>query len=481
MKLGLKIVVLVLAVARFNQLSAQQFMNYVPYNQKGLWGYADTAGNIVVKPFSANELGFFDDSDYVKYYSANGMEGLMDKNFKIILPSRFLSLMVYDKKIIVAEVFKGSYKIFSFKGKQLSTLMFKEVSYCYNDEAFLLLFSTSGTAFLYTYDSKLDQLFLKRKHTGVSAAHIIDTNTYTLYSKDFPYVKYFFLKESSVYEGRNIQAYDYETSDRGSQTSDRYLIVNKKVNYGVMPSDTRYEFWKTDYENNSLLHIKVNGKWGIIDQESNILVPVAYDTILMTYDYSVYAGFNNLPLNKHCLGWLCKKDGLYGILSNNDSFNIPFVYTKLSYFEKGYLKAKWNGKYGLLSYDNKVLIPFEIDSFYTNHWKSSSDINGGILLFAINKSNQLAMYCTNGQKTGYDFTSFEYLRNNQGEYICVKLFDGKMYGTAMFTSYGIYYYPCAFKKVNFARRHLGCDYLKVQRANNQYGYINNTGRKFYED
>lgn len=475
-----KLAVLIAIVFNCHLLFSQSCLNYVPYNQKGLWGYSDTAGNIVVKPFSVNELGFFDDSDYVKYYSANGMEGLMDKNFKIILPSRFLSLMVYDKKIIVAEVFKGSYKIFSFKGKQLSTLMFKEVSYCYNDEAFLLLLSPSGTAFLYTYDSKLDQLVLKRKHTGVSFAYISDNNIYTLHSKDFPFVKHYYLNDGSIHIDQD-QAYNHETSNRVSQMSNRNPILSKKLHYGVIPFDTKYESWKTDYENNSLLHIKVNGKWGIVDQESNILVPIAYDTILMTYNYSVSAGFKNLPLNKHCLAWLCKKDGLYGILSNNDSFNIPFVYTKLSYFEKGYLKAKWNGKYGLLSHDNKVLIPFEIDSFYTNHWKSSSDINGGILLFAINKSNQLAMYCTNGQKTGYDFTSFDYMRNTQGGDAGVRLYNGKLYGAVMHTSYGIYYYPCAFKKVYFARIHCSEDYFKVQRTNNQFGYINKTGRKFYED
>ncbi|MFM6983671.1 MAG: hypothetical protein ACKOXF_06035, partial [Chitinophagaceae bacterium] len=220
---------------------------------------------------------------------------------------------------------------------------------------------------------------------------------------------------------------------------------------------------------------------GVIDQDRNILVPLICDSIMRTFKYTPYFQINEVPNNEHVLGWICKKDKLYGIISNNDSFNVPFEYTYLSYFN-GYLKAKRNGKYGLLTFDAKVAVPFEIDSFYSQHPKSNwSYINNGIFLFAVNKDNKLALYCTNGQKTGYDFISFDYMLNNWAGGAGVKLYNGKLYGAVMHTSYGIYYYPCAFKKVYFARIHLGCDYLQVQRTNNQYGYINNTGRKFYED
>ncbi|MFM6982605.1 MAG: WG repeat-containing protein [Chitinophagaceae bacterium] len=476
-----KLAVLIAIVFNCHLLFSQSCLNYVPYNQKGLWGYADTAGNIVVKPFSANELGFFDDSDYVKYYSANGMEGLMDKNFKSILPPRFMSLEVLDKKLVVAQVYKEAFKIFSFKGKQLSTLMFVQTSFVSGKEGYLLVRSSSGTAFLYTYNEKLDRLDLKRKHIGTTYAYIGNNETYTLHYRAFPYVEHFHLNDGAKYEDMDAQDNGRLNYDSEGLSTFDVQIKSKKVSGEVLSPDIKFDCSKTDYENNSLLHVKINGKWGVIDQERHILVPVNVDTILQTYNYTSLASLYSWPISEHALGWLCKKDGLYGVVSNNDSFNVPFIYSKLSYYGKGYLIAKLNGKYGLLSHDAKVVIPFEIDSFYTNHWKPWSYINGGILLYAINQNKQLAMYCTNGQKTGYDFTSFDYMRNTQGGDAGVRLYNGKLYGAVMHTSYGIYYYPCAFKKVYFARIHLGCDYLKVLRPNNQYGYINNTGRKFYED
>lgn len=476
------LIIFALGIISFSSF-AQSCLNFVPYNKKGLWGYADTAGNITIEPFSVNELGFFDDTDFVKYYSANGMEGLMDKNFKVKLPARFLNVEVIDKKLILAQVYKEAYKLYSIKGTLLSPLLFKYVSFSYTENPYLVALAPNGTAYVYQYDTKLDKLQYKRKHTQVNSVSVNNQEIYFIQYKHTPYQpKFYYLSSGALHkEDYEMEGRDYQSDIHEAPYSEGTYIRSKKTTYGKLPEGVQFQSSEFDDNSVNLMHIKVEGKWGVIDQENNILVPLKYDSIIRSFKYTPSSQAYYVPYKEHALGWICKKDSLYGVISNNDSFNVPFEYTRLSYFA-GYLKARKNGKYGLLSYDAKVAIPFEIDSFYNQHPITNwSYISNGIFLFAINKDNRLAMYCTNGQKTGYDFTSFDYMRNNWGGYSGVKLYDGKLYGAVMFMPYGIAYYPCTFKNIYFARIHCSEDYFKVQRTNKQFGYINKTGRKFYED
>lgn len=105
------------------------------------------------------------------------------------------------------------------------------------------------------------------------------------------------------------------------------------------------------FKNNSAA-IMINGKYGLIDINGNLITSLEYDTI------DVDTSVDN--------SYIVSKDAKYGLLNSRGNLVIPTIYDELvnrydiSSTEK-YLVAKKDGFYGVVDTNGDILIPFEYE------------------------------------------------------------------------------------------------------------------------
>lgn len=138
-------------------------------------------------------------------------------------------------------------------------------------------------------------------------------------------------------------------------------------------------------EQTSMLLVKNNGKTGMVNQQGRWILPADYDTIELQWKtllvlqkagkmtYADTYGKLLLPLEFEDAGILdddhfdVKTDGKWGIYSVPEKkLIIPAMYDSFDYCggcgRKGdYLFAEKEGKWGIVDFNNKVLLPFEYE------------------------------------------------------------------------------------------------------------------------
>ena len=107
-----------------------------------------------------------------------------------------------------------------------------------------------------------------------------------------------------------------------------------------------------------------NGKYGLIDKDSNEVVPPLYDYL---YSFSTsYGGMMKV-----------EKKGKYGLLNEKGRVVLPIEYDYLYSFSSSYgglMKVEKNKKYGLVNKQGEVVLPVEYDYLY-----SFSSSYGGLM------------------------------------------------------------------------------------------------------
>lgn len=470
---------------------AQSYKSYVPYNKKGLWGYMDTGMVMRVAPFSKLELGFFDNFGLAMTTDTNGRLGLINKDMKTVLPAKYLYIDIEHFKYVKAEVSEGRFKLFNQNGSQLLPYEFSKIVFSEDNEDYVLVFSQTDVVSVYQYDAKLKKLFLKRQHEGAGKAEFLDFNTYVISYHYTLERKIYNLSTGKVTSEKSINQYNYKgrlgdiSTDFGPDVPSDYMAKKDPVTYpykDTLDSKLVITSEQKNYYNQYLRHVKVMGKWGVISLNRKIIVPIIYDSIISCYNYSSYDTRDQLKV----LGWICRLNGKYGLVSTDTSHNIPFVYEHISFFSSKYIMVKQGGKYGILNHDAKVIVHCEVDSFkygWSNslHWSTCYD---ELILSAI-KGNKIALYGTKGGKTDYVFDQVDemyYDRASTWGYTrSLKLTSNDLYGLALCHINGFIYIPCKYKQLVF---HVDAGYFRyyqVTMTNFQHGYIDNRGRKYFEE
>jgi hypothetical protein len=110
----------------------------------------------------------------------------------------------------------------------------------------------------------------------------------------------------------------------------------------------KYEF--VDTNEKGLIRVKLNGKWGFVNNEKNLVIPLIYD---MAWRFQ--EGLAAVKLN-----------GKLGFINERNETVIPFNYeTTLGleyYFTNELAAVVLHGNYGFISLKNEVVIPFKYDN-----------------------------------------------------------------------------------------------------------------------
>jgi WG containing repeat len=125
--------------------------------------------------------------------------------------------------------------------------------------------------------------------------------------------------------------------------------------------------------NKKMVHVQQNGKWGILDRNLNVFVPVEYDE---RFNYETYRNET-----------IAKKNGKYGIVNykNGLKTTLPFQYDKIySSSSEDFMVVKQNNKFGMVAYKTgEIKITCQYDSlnisFFENHIEALKNDKWGII------------------------------------------------------------------------------------------------------
>ncbi|MDM1551631.1 WG repeat-containing protein [Empedobacter falsenii] len=121
------------------------------------------------------------------------------------------------------------------------------------------------------------------------------------------------------------------------------------------------------YFSDELLAVKKNNKWGYVDENNIVIIPFEYDNIINFTSEND----DSFMKNDTVLGWsghfnndktIVCKNGKLGLINKQNEVLAPFKYKTISSYNEKYACVSLdNRKYGLVDYHNNVIIPFDYD------------------------------------------------------------------------------------------------------------------------
>lgn len=118
-----------------------------------------------------------------------------------------------------------------------------------------------------------------------------------------------------------------------------------------------------------LMSVCINSKWGYINNKGEIVVPTIYDIVESRCD----------PVA------IIKKEGRQGIINEKADFFLPIKYDEIegNYYAKDVFFVKKNSKYGFFNSNYKEVIPFKYD-FVTGFYRYNKENDHGLCGVGIN-------------------------------------------------------------------------------------------------
>lgn len=260
-----------------------------------------------------------DKSNYVSYvdneiaiYKKDSLYGIINNKNKVIVPFKFKNIRMYKMGILVQE--DKSYYFIDKSGKKISK-NYDKVEVNFNQY----------------FDSVLDCFKVKIGEK------------YTLVNDNF--------------EEKLPLIYDKITFFPYKSKLDRLLLERdgKKVIFDIAKwQETNMIFDKIQVLDDKEMIVEENGKSGIVDYVGTVILPLEYDAINYTENYTKEDGFV-LILTKN------NKSALY----QNLKFYTEFIYDSMTnFFNK--IKVEQNKKLGLMDDKGIILIPIEYDTIEYN-------------------------------------------------------------------------------------------------------------------
>lgn len=104
------------------------------------------------------------------------------------------------------------------------------------------------------------------------------------------------------------------------------------------------------YYTTTKFEIKQNNKYGIIDVNGNLLIPIEYD-----YLYQPYNSKNSIVVGKQ---------GKYGVVNWKNNIKLPFEYESIGVIGDNFFQVKKNSKSGIVDKYNRVKVPFKYNYIF---------------------------------------------------------------------------------------------------------------------
>lgn len=143
--------------------------------------------------------------------------------------------------------------------------------------------------------------------------------------------------------------YDTITSSNFAQKNGLWGVINDSNNI-IIPFEYEYieHTWYNDTTHKAAYIVQKDGFVGTIDINNKVVIPFAYEAISSWCEDS--------PEGHYVI-----KSKKYGFINPEGKTRIPAVYQGLYVYSYNLIRAKRDGKYGVINFDNEVVIPFEYE------------------------------------------------------------------------------------------------------------------------
>lgn len=371
--------------------------NYFVLKKDDLEGVIDRSGNIIVEPkyetvkIPNPEKAVFIcyESDQIKVLNQKQEEILA--NFEKVEPIRLQNIasdLMYEKSVLTYFE-NGRYGLINFEGKkitkpiydQIQGLPYKEGELLVKQEEKYGVINIKGNKIIaIEYDQITVDGYYKSENSYRYAGYIISNKTEEGYR--FGYMNYV---------GKLILKPEYNQLSRITGIEDKenvYLLGAKNGQFGVTKNEKeiiKNEYQSIEYdENNNLLIVEKNKKYGVVTLEGKMIVPVQYNQIDITGVY-LYAQneqgttvYNtngteaNIDINIAILNTENEKyriridnenETKYGVIGKDGKQLIEEKYNYIEYlYENYFIVSNENSKLGIVDDKDNVKVEIENDS-----------------------------------------------------------------------------------------------------------------------
>ena len=237
-----------------------------------------------------------------------------------------------------------------------------------------------------------------------------------------------------------------EIFDEMEDWSDKFYRVGLNDRYNLLHKESNTLLCRRWYDkiisfSEGLAPVKLNDKYGFIDETGREVIPCKYDTI---------CGFND-GLAQVCL------NGKWGLVDKNGRKVIPLKYDNVCLFYEGFARVNLSGKWGFIDTTGKEVIPCKYDDAW-NFFDGLAPV----------KLNRKWGYIN---KTGREVIPFKY--DDAWEFIEGGLAEvGLNNKCGYIDKTGREVIPCKYDGIGKFK-----DGLAVVQLNRKYGYIDKAGRE----
>ena len=355
--------------------SVEQY-NYFVLKQNDLYGVINRKGEVLVEPEYGEIKIPNPEKDVFICYQEDKIKILNEQKEEILTkynnvePIRLKNIasdLMYEKSVLKYEK-DGKYGLISFDGKEITKPIYDEIDSLPFKEGELIVKQNEKNGIINIKGNKLieinyDKIAVDGYYTTENrykySGYIVAIKTEEGYR--YGYINY---------KGKKILETEYNEMERVAELIDNeniYIICAKNGQYGIMKNEETVlnnEYQSIEYDNtNKVFVIEKSKKYGVINQNGDVIVPIQYNQIDITGIY-LYAQNEQGTTVYNNDGTQAKVDS-----------NIAIINTKNERY-KIKINNKDRTKYGVVDQDGKELIEEKynyIEYLYDNYFIISSE------------------------------------------------------------------------------------------------------------
>lgn len=291
----------------------------IRFKDKNLYGFYDTAGNIVIHPQYRTASGFNEDVAVViiDFDSNTFGYGFIDKTNRLVIPAEYEYAYAFNENYAIVKKYER-FGMIDHNGREVLTIKYIELTPMH-DGCFFAVSDTDEKAAL--FDKNFQQL------TGFVYEKIES------YSEDLYVVQ---RNGKKTYLDRKGKEH-FGFYDVAAPFSDGYAMVGNAKKYGIINRKGK-TILPIEYDNSgyrsmeyvfseNLAMVEKDGKYGFVDKRGNIVIPLKYSSA------------------QHCTEGLIPvcKGGLWAFIDKEGNAVTDFVFDAASYFEWGRAEVVFEG------------------------------------------------------------------------------------------------------------------------------------------
>lgn len=379
------------------EISEVKQYNYFLLKQNNLYGIIDKEGNTIIEA-QYDEIAIPNPEKAVFVcYKDNNIKVLNSDNTEILTeyekvePIRLKNIssdLMYEKSVLKYSE-KGKYGLINFEGKKVTKSIYEEIDSLPYKEGELIVkkdnkYGVININGVELVDINYEQVKLDEYYTDENkyeyAGYIVSTKTEEGY-------RYGYINK----DGKLITKMEYNELSRVTDIQDNnniYLICAKNGQYGVIKNEkelipNQYQSVRFD-ESNNLFVVEKSKKYGIVNMDGNLIVPVEYKQIDITGIY-LYAqnsqgttiynnegnqvnideniAILNTSNEKYRIRINSKDKTRYGVIGKDGKQIIDEEYSYIEYLNENYfIVSDEKSKLGIIDASKNTKVEIKYDS-----------------------------------------------------------------------------------------------------------------------